>query len=825
MRTMSSAGATALRSDAPLPPSTIEAHRAPRALPPGAALVAAVPVVFAAAVAAVGFTPVRVAGVLAVAAMAAGVVLHRRVGDRGVFDPVVLIGGGLMALVLTQGGLSDVKGAGWATAFALLAYPLLTRGFARLFSARAPGRDADLFVQAGLAALATGVALSVMTAGAAPHVRHAVLLPIVLASLDAGLLAIAARLLLLPGERVPAYTALAAGQAALLAAHLSLIAVIMRGGADVIVVELLAAVTFTLFGAAALHPSCRVLDDPVDGDLPAFSGRHLALVIAATLLGPLSVGAQVARHQPVSRTTALGAALVALMLAAYMASLLRDRATAEHRVHHDELTGLPNRTLLMDRIARAIAHARRSGAPVAVLFIDLDRFKWVNDHYGYGTGDALLRLTAERLGHALRDEDTVARMGGDEFGVLLPHVSGTDGVVTVAEKLLELFRAPVDIGGERFVATASVGVAIYPYDGDDPDSLIATADAAMYRAKTAGRDAFELHSAELASRAQERLAVEVALLSAIQHGELVLHYQPVFDLRTRAVVGAEALVRWQHPEQGLIMPGGFVPVAEQSDLVVTLGAAVLDNACEQLAKWADAGLPPVSVAVNVSARQLRQGMADLVAAALRTAGADPASLVLELTETAALDDLDHMAAALGEIRRMGVRWAIDDFGTGYCSLTYLSRLPVDTLKIDKSFVQSAAPADESIVAAIIAMAHGLGLTVVAEGVERPEQLSTLMARGCDLVQGFLLGPPLPAHQFEAFVRQQAALGAQASPASHASHAKYAVAPGPGRQGGQPRPNRSAIPRTSEMPSAAPAMPAPIPVPRPGAPARSMITTG
>src|SRR5579862_4053940 len=747
MRTKTSAGATALLAGAPAPPSTIEAHRAPRGLPPGAALVAVAPLLVAAVSGALGFTALRVVGVIAVAAVAGGVLLYRRIGDRGVFDPIVVIGAGLAVLVLTQAGLSDVKGASWATVCALLAYPPLTRGFARLFSARTPGRDADLFVQAGLAALATGVGLSVMTSSLPPNARHAVLLPIVLASLDAGLLAIAARLLLLPGEPVPTYTFLASGQAAFFAAHLALVGVIANGGAGRGWVELLAAVGFALFAAGALHGSCRVLEDPVDGDVPTFSARHLALVIAATLMGPAAVGAQVLRHQPVSRTTALGATLVAMMLAAYMASLLRDRAAAEHRVHHDELTGLPNRSLLIDRASRAVAHARRSGTPVAVLFIDIDRFKWVNDHFGHGTGDALLVLTAQRLQRALREEDTVARLGGDEFGVLLPHVSGTEGVVTVAEKVLELFRRPVDIWGERFVATASVGVAIFPYDGEDPEELVATADAAMYRAKEAGRDTFEMHSAELASRAQERLAVEVALLAGIERDELVLHYQPVFDVRTRAVVGAEALVRWQHPEQGLILPGGFVPVAEQSDLVVALGAAVLDSACQQLAFWSHSGMPPLSIAVNVSARQLRQGMADLVASSLRSAGVDPSRLVLELTETAALDDLDRIAAALGEIRQMGVRWAIDDFGTGHSSLTYLSRLPVDTLKIDKSFVQGTAAADDSIVGAIIAMGHGLGLTVIAEGVERPEQLASLTQRGCDLAQGFLLSPPLPADQF------------------------------------------------------------------------------
>ena len=756
MGTTWSVGSTALPANAPArpAPTTIEAHGRARRLPRGAALVASAPVVLAAASAALGLTPLRVAGVVSVAAVAEGILLHRRVRERGALDPVVLLGAGLAALVLTQCGLADLKGTSWATACALLAYPVLTRGLARLFSARLPGRDADLFVQAGLAALATGVALSVATSGHVAATRHVLLLPIVLASLDAGLLAIAVRLLLLPGERPLSVRFLASALAALCSSHLALVAAIAAGHAHATPVPVVAMVAFGLVGAAALHPSSGALEDPVEGDPPAFSPPHLALVIAATVMGPAAIGAEVLRHEAVSRTTALGALLVALMLAAYIASLLRERATAEHRVHHDELTGLPNRTLLVDRTSRALAHAQRSGTAVAVLFIDLDRFKWVNDRFGHATGDALLRLTADRLRGALREEDTVARLGGDEFGVLLPHVSGADGAVTVAEKLRDLFRHPVEVGEERFVPTASVGVAIYPYDGEDAESLLATADAAMYRAKAAGRDTFEMHSAELATRAQERLAVEVALHSAIERDELVLHYQPVFDLRTHAIVGAEALVRWQHPEQGLIGPAGFVPVAEQSDLVVAMGAAVLQSACRQLAAWQEAGLPPLTVAVNVSARQLRQGMADVVAAVLRGTGVDPGRLVLELTETAAVDDLDRMAAALGEIRRMGVGWAIDDFGTGYCSLTYLSRLPVDTLKIDKTFVQSSAAPDDSIVGAIIAMAHGLGLTVVAEGVESPEQLANLTSRGCDLVQGFLLGPPLPAGQFEAFVRRQ-----------------------------------------------------------------------
>ena len=729
--------------------------RLPRRLPRRAGPVIGAVAVVAGVSFAVGATALRLAGVAGLAALAAGVLLHRRVDDRGTLDPILVIGLGVAVLAVTQGGLTDLHGVGWASALALLAYPLLTRGMSRLFATRLPGRESDLFVQAGLAALATGVTLAILTAGAGGAPRHHVLLPVVLAALDGGLLAITARLVLLPGERVTTYRFLALAVVALLASHLCVIMILVWGpGHAGQVLRLLGIAAFVLFAAASLHPSAKLLEEPIDGDAPTFSPAHLTLIVIATLSGPAAVGVHVLRHQPVSRTTAVGAALVAIMLAAYTGSLLRDRAEAEHRVQHDELTGLPNRTLLFDRISRALAHARRSGTPVAVMFIDLDRFKWVNDTFGHGMGDALLRVVGQRLQATLREEDTVARLSGDEFAVLLPHVSGPDGVVTVAEKVRDLFRAPIEIDGERIPTTASIGIALYPYDGAEPEELVASADAAMYRAKEAGRNTFEIYSTELANRAQERLAVEAALLTAIERGELVLHYQPVFDVATARVVSAEALVRWQHPEQGLILPGGFVPIAEQSDLVVTLGSAVLAAACRQIAAWSRAGMPPLSIAVNVSARQLRHELADLVASNLRATGIDPSRLVLELTETAAVDDVERVAATLSEVQRMGVRWAIDDFGTGYCSLMYLSRLPVDSLKIDKSFVQSTAPADESIVTAIIAMGHGLGLTVVAEGVERVEQLKTLSARGCDRVQGFLLARPLPADQFEQFVRRQ-----------------------------------------------------------------------
>jgi diguanylate cyclase (GGDEF)-like protein len=707
----------------------------------------------------IGATPVRLVGVAGVAAVATGVLLHRRVIDRGALDPVLVIGLGIAVLALTQGGLSGLSGVTWASAAALIAYPPLARGLMRLFAARLSGRESDVLVQAGLAALAAGVTLSVLTAGLTAGngktTSAHLLLPIVVTSLDVGLLTIAVRLALLPGDLITAYRYLVLAIAYLLGAHLSMVMNLVWGPQHLgPLLTLLGVGAFVLFGAAFLHPSVKRLEDPIDGDPPTFSPGHVILVVIAMVLGPAAVGLHVVRHEAISRTTAVGAALVALMLATYMGSLLWDRAAAEHRGQHDELTGLPNRALLHDRISRALAHARRSGSPVAVMFIDLDRFKWVNDTFGHGAGDTLLRLVGERLQSTLRDEDTVARLAGDEFAVLLPHVSGPDGVVTVAERMRDLFAVPLEVGGERIPMTASIGVAMYPYDGEEPEQLIARADAAMYRAKEAGRNTFEIYSPQLASRAQERLALESSLITAMERGELVLHYQPIFDVVSARVVGAEALVRWQHPEQGLIMPGGFVPIAEQSDLVVTLGSTVLSTACRQMAEWSRSGMPPLSISVNVSARQLRHGIADLVAANLRTTGVDPSRLVLELTETAAVDDVDRVASTLSEVGNMGVRWAIDDFGTGYCSLMYLSRLPVDSLKIDKSFVQSSAPADESIVSAIIAMGHGLGLTVVAEGVERIDQLKLLSAKGCDRVQGFLFGRPLPPLEFEQFVRRQ-----------------------------------------------------------------------
>jgi diguanylate cyclase (GGDEF)-like protein len=407
--------------------------------------------------------------------------------------------------------------------------------------------------------------------------------------------------------------------------------------------------------------------------------------------------------------------------------------------------------LFGDRLSRALAHARRNDLVVAILVVDLDRFKEVNDSLGHGAGDELLREVAQRMRSCVRDEDTVARLGGDEFALLLPHVSGIDGAVQVARRLLAAFAEPVELGGQPVVVSPSIGISLFPQDGDEAEVIVEGADAAMYRAKERGRNTFEIFSPALRTEANERLALEAALRRGLEREEFVLHYQPKVDIRTGRITGAEALIRWQHPERGLVFPDSFIPLAEQTGLVTTLGAFVIAAACEQLQAWAAAGLPPLTVAVNGSACQLREGLAEYVSRALRIAGLDGQRLELELTESAALESLELTVHQLQELRALGVTCSIDDFGTGYCGLSYLNRLPIDGLKIDRSFITELSGGSDAIVTAVIALGHSLGLKVIAEGVETADQLAYLAARGCDEMQGYLFSRPVPADEFAALV--------------------------------------------------------------------------
>ncbi len=421
-----------------------------------------------------------------------------------------------------------------------------------------------------------------------------------------------------------------------------------------------------------------------------------------------------------------------------------------HSAEHDFLTGLPNRMLLNDRIGHAIALAGRYTSQAAVLFLDLDGFKHVNDSLGHPTGDKLLQSVGRRLAGCVREADTVSRQGGDEFVVLLAAVDRQEDAAVVAGRMLDVVAEAHSIDGHDLHITTSIGVSVFPDDGRDAETLIKNADTAMYQAKENGRQAFRFFKPAMNVRAVERQSIEESLRRALERQELVLAYQPKIDLRTGAIVGAEALLRWTHPTRGLISPAQFIPVAEDCGLILPIGNWVLRGACAQAQAWVDAGLPAATVAVNVSAMELRHdnfvaGLSDI----LRETGLDPRSLELELTESALMKNAESAASILQTVRERGIQVAVDDFGTGYSSLSYLRKFPIDALKIDQSFVRQIAAGgeDSSIVTAVISMARSLRLRVIAEGVETPEQVAFLEAHECDEAQGFFYSRPVPPEEF------------------------------------------------------------------------------
>jgi diguanylate cyclase (GGDEF)-like protein len=420
----------------------------------------------------------------------------------------------------------------------------------------------------------------------------------------------------------------------------------------------------------------------------------------------------------------------------------------------DELTGLPNHLLFSDRAAQALARAERQDERAAILMVDLDHFKKVNDSLGHEAGNELLRQVGERLAGALRAQDTVARTGADEFTVLLPAVEGVGGVHTVADKLLAQFEDPFQVARHVVFMTASVGMAMYPDHGFAIEMLLRNADMAMYRAKERGRNQAQWYSDGMTARAQERLELEVELHAALDGDELRVHYQPIFDLEQGEMVGVEALVRWAHPQRGLLIPDRFLPLAEDTGLIVAIDAWVLAAACAQVRRWRHDGLPRLRLAVNISGRTFQQPwLAETVMRTLSEHDIHPDELELEVSENVAGHEAAETLAVLEKLRDLGVRVAIDDFGTGYSVLSRLRGFPLNTLKVDKSFVQDiTSDADEGpIVSGLIAMAHRLDVEVTAEGVETPEQLLFLRRHGCDNVQGFLLGRPVEARHIPELV--------------------------------------------------------------------------
>jgi diguanylate cyclase (GGDEF)-like protein len=419
----------------------------------------------------------------------------------------------------------------------------------------------------------------------------------------------------------------------------------------------------------------------------------------------------------------------------------------EHQANYDTLTGLPNRNLLNDRLRQAV-YGKRTPKNTAVVFMDLDHFKFVNDSLGHSVGDKLLKGMSERLRSVLREGDTVGRVGGDEFVIILNGQSNEEVIFRAMQRIAARVAEPITIEGKELYVTCSAGISLYPQDGEDVDTLLKNADAAMYRAKEHGRNNFQFYTSEMNERVNERLQMENALRRALERQEFLLHYQQKIDVKTGALVGAEALVRWMHPEWGLVRPARFIPLAEETGLIVQLGEWVLHEACRQARTWLDQGFDPGVVSVNLSARQFRQeGLVRMVSRILEDTGVEPAGLEVELTESMVMHNVEAAIATLQGLKSLGVTLSVDDFGTGYSSLSYLKNLPIDTLKIDRSFVReigAGAGEDEGVLAqAIISLGHSLHLKVIAEGVETDAQLRFLKRHGCDQVQGFLYGEPLP----------------------------------------------------------------------------------
>ncbi|MDF9409476.1 MAG: Cyclic di-GMP phosphodiesterase Gmr [Pelotomaculum sp. PtaB.Bin013] len=437
----------------------------------------------------------------------------------------------------------------------------------------------------------------------------------------------------------------------------------------------------------------------------------------------------------------------------------RYEETIRHQAFHDALTGLPNRMLFKDRLTLEIAHAKRNKQMLAVLFLDLDRFKLVNDTLGHGLGDQLLKIIARRLVGYVREDDTVARLGGDEFTVLLPEILQVENAAKVARKILRAVREPVRIDVHELYISTSIGIALYPSDGEDAESLLKNADTAMYRAKENGKNNYQLYTPAMNAKAFERLAIENGLRRALDRNEFVVYYQPKVNINTGKIIGMEALVRWEVPERGLIPPGDFIPLAEDTGLIVPIGEWVLRTACAQNKAWQDAGYPPLRVAVNLSARQFQlQNLVEVVSRVLEETGLEPCWLELEITESVAMQNAEYTVKMLYELKDMGIQLAIDDFGTGYSSLNYLKRFPISKLKIDKSFVREIGTDqdNEAIASTVIVLGQSLKLGVVAEGVETEEQYDFLKQHQCDEMQGYLFGKPVPPEKFEEMIRRESA---------------------------------------------------------------------
>jgi diguanylate cyclase (GGDEF)-like protein len=674
-----------------------------------------------------------------------------------------LLGAGLVVIALggllrASAGSGGVDGLSVLDLLTLAGDGLAGGGLVLLLRERLPGRALDAVFEGVLAAVV--VVFLPWSASVAAGVAASDLFVLALPAAQIVVLWLLVRLVALSSDHPIAYRYVGAGMVCLLTVD-----AVVAGGvlgatevsrSTVVALELWG---LCLWGAGALHPSLRRRFDPVAARSARLRASELMALLVMSLFPAAVFGVQAMRgYAPSLETALLGATGVPLLVAVYLVRQVHERASAEYRAQHDALTGLPNGVVFHDRVQVALAGARRSGRPAAVMFLDLDRFKSINDSLGHAVGDQLLRTVAARLQGVLRDSDTVARMGGDEFTILLSSLDDEADCVRVAEKVLRVFADPIVAGGRELTTSTSIGVAVFPNDGEDVETLLKHADTAMYRAKANGRNSYQLYTSDMSARARVRLSLESNLRSAIDRNELELHYQPKVDLASQSVVGVEALLRWPHRELGFVAPDAFIPLAEETGLIVPLGEWVLEAACTQAKAWIDAGLPPMPVAVNLSAVQFADRRFEgVVEGVLDRTGLPASMLELEITESVFLHDLTSATSTLRELRALGVGCSIDDFGTGYSGLRYLANMPIDSLKIDRSFIGSiSGDGDESpIVEAVIALAHSLRMTVIAEGVETDRQARFLQAHGCEQMQGYLFSPPVPAHEIESLLVDRA----------------------------------------------------------------------
>ncbi len=521
--------------------------------------------------------------------------------------------------------------------------------------------------------------------------------------------------------------------------------------------------------AAVMHPDCAEAYAPALISVSEMNVRRSLISFSVVLVGPVLIGINLLTNLELSLPiVTVGSSALSLAVAIHLLGMVKRWAAVEHQGQHDPLTNLPNRPLFFSRLEMAIESARLRDARFVVMFLDLDRFKAVNDTLGHEAGDELLRQVADRLNDAslrVGANLTVARLGGDEFAILVPAVKDARHSHAIGRLFLDQFLEPYDVGLRDIYVTPSIGISEFPKDGGTVEELIENADTAMFEAKERGRNMVVSYSPEQRVPGAHRLEIEAALHRALENSELELYYQPQIDISTGQIFAVEALLRWYHPTLGMISPEKFVPVAEESSLIDTIGEWTIHEACASAARWTDIGLPPINVAVNLSPRQFQKSvhLVDNVSQALQKSGLQPGRLELELTETIALEKPEEVNATLSRFREMGIRTAIDDFGVGHTGLDYLDRIIVDTLKIDRSFINRIGESGAPLVTAVISLARGLNLDVIAEGVETRAQVNFLKSHGCRYMQGYLFSKPLTGEQLEQVLRNQKRRLAEAAP--------------------------------------------------------------